>query len=254
MSNRELVQQLNGALMNSMGQDFEIRADFVREIIAALSARSETPPIPEYDNSVPPIYETLAAIAATVPDMPEPQSETPVDVLCERLAEITTSGSNSSHRMTAYDAIKAIRVLESENAAHGRIEDQLESGAEALKADIAELRDKLAKRDRLIDAQHTTQGVLHAENVKQRERAEAAERQLAAIPTFHVDAKDFVRQVGDANRRAEAAGKDAERYRWLRFHYDTSEYYELSWDGTDEGYAACLDTAIDAALAAGRKG
>ena len=41
MSNRELVQQLNGALMNSEGRDFGIRADFVREIIAALSAPSE---------------------------------------------------------------------------------------------------------------------------------------------------------------------------------------------------------------------
>ena len=38
----ELVEQLEGALMNSMGYDFEIRADFVREIIAALSAPSET--------------------------------------------------------------------------------------------------------------------------------------------------------------------------------------------------------------------
>jgi hypothetical protein len=38
----ELVRELNGALMNSMGQHFQIRADFVREIIAALESPSET--------------------------------------------------------------------------------------------------------------------------------------------------------------------------------------------------------------------
>ena len=51
MSNRELVQQLNGALMNSEGRDFEIRADFVREIIAALSAPSEAAAIPHIDDN-----------------------------------------------------------------------------------------------------------------------------------------------------------------------------------------------------------
>ena len=32
----DLIRHLNGALMNSMGQDFEIRADFVRELIEFL--------------------------------------------------------------------------------------------------------------------------------------------------------------------------------------------------------------------------
>ena len=153
MSNRELVQQLNGALMNSMGQDFEIRADFVREIIAALSARSETAPIHEYDNSVPPIYETLAAIVATVPNMPEPQSETqakrfaaqgatPVDVLCAQL-EFVCSPIHTIHeerKETCDKVTTKLRTLEREFEAHGRIEDQLETGIEDLKHELAEAK------------------------------------------------------------------------------------------------------------------
>jgi primosomal protein N' len=37
-ASRELVRQLEGALVNSEGRDFQISASFVREIIAALAS------------------------------------------------------------------------------------------------------------------------------------------------------------------------------------------------------------------------
>ena len=181
MSNRELVQQLNGALMNSMGKDFEIRADFVLEIIAALSARSETATIAEGATPVDVLCAQLEFVCSPIHTIHEERKET-----CDRVTtklrtlerELADANAGRASEMDAH--LLTIADHRRELAAHGRIEDQLETGAEALKADIAELRAKLAKRDRLIDAQHTTQGVLHAENVKQRERAESAERKLSA--------------------------------------------------------------------------
>lgn len=70
------------------------------------------------------------------------------------------------------------------------------------------------------------------------------------------DALEELVAENDALRaRAEAAEKDAARYRWLRKDGDTtaglmSDTY-ADWDPFDESWPDVIDTAIDAAIAAG---
>ena len=154
MSNRELVQQLNGALMNSMGQDFEIRADFVREIIAALSARSETAPRLGYaqtEVSGIGLDQSLLSVPSHAP-----ASKTQAKRFAAQGATPRTDAVAAEYSDYGCEFVLAdfARTLEREIEAHGRIEDQLEAGAEALKADIADLRAKLAAAERKLSAEY----------------------------------------------------------------------------------------------------
>ena len=101
----------------------------------------------------------------------------------------------------------------------------------------------------------------------ERENAELR-RQLAAIPEFHVDLKEHLRHVGDANRRAETA---EHQFAALRQHFDDAcAVVGLSKESSEPLAAALerklaeahkdaerylkLSIELEAALAAGRKG